>query len=58
MFTSYTLDLDFGFIENEFIGVERAEQYTVNLAFFSGNVRLGGGFIVDVTLHTEGELIF
>ena len=51
----FNIFIEFGFLEQEFTGVERAEEYTANLTFLSGNVRLGHGFLVNVTLHTASE---
>ena len=42
--------VEFGFSQSEFIGVERVEQYSVPLVFFSGNIRSGRGFIVNINL--------
>ena len=38
--------------------MERAEEYTVYLTFFSGNVVLGHGFVVDVILRAASEFFF
>ena len=42
--------VEFGFLQSEFTGEERVEQYTVPLVFFSGNIRSGRGFIVNTNL--------
>lgn len=40
--------LEFGFVTKEFVGVERVEEYTSYLKFFSGSVRTGSGMIVNL----------
>ena len=32
--------------------MERAEQYTLFLRFFSGNVQFGNGFVASIVLNT------
>ena len=48
----FPIFIEFGFAEEEFTGVERAEQYTLYLRFFSGNVRLGSGFVASIVTNT------